>query len=396
MRDVTARAYDRMRAAIAGAEPYFAERGYETIDTPLLEETELFVRKSGGDLTNRLYTFEDPGGNRVSLRPEFTSSVIRHFIEERDSLSLPVRWQYGGPVFRYEPAGEGAFREFTQVGAELVGAEGPDADAETMHLAWSGLTKMGLPDCHLRVGHLGLLNALLSGYGLSDPARHFVIGSVQQLKRGEADVAALRKRADDVGLLRAGPDLGATPDWTTMEAAQEFVRRALRESMPEPVGQRTTGQIASRLLRKTRTVDNPDVFERALALVDELARLEGPAAAVLREARELAARKGISARPFDELANLVDLLTGLGVPRDSITIDVGLARGIAYYTGVIFELYASSVPGPSLGGGGRYDGLVKALGGGDDVPALGFAYNLDTVLCALDSVNEARPGASAR
>ena len=109
MRDVTAAQRDRMNGLASATAAYFEQQGYQAVHTPLLEQTELFVRKSGGDLVNSLYTFQDPGGNTVSLRPEFTSSVIRHYVEVADTLRGPVRWQYGGPVFRYETdAGEGA------------------------------------------------------------------------------------------------------------------------------------------------------------------------------------------------------------------------------------------------------------------------------------------------
>ena len=76
------------------------ENGFEMADYPIVEPTELFVKKSGGDIGGRLYSFVDPGGNRVSLRPEFTSSVIRSFLLE-GSPNAGMRRQYAGPVFRY-------------------------------------------------------------------------------------------------------------------------------------------------------------------------------------------------------------------------------------------------------------------------------------------------------
>ena len=91
---------------------------------------------------------------------------------------------------------------------------------------------------------------------------------------------------------------------------------------------------------------------------------------------------------YDDLSRLLNALGERGVPEDALSLDVGLARGIAYYTGAIFEMYAGPEGGPSLGGGGRYDGLVRALGG-DDVPAMGFAYNMESVLEALTGACEA-------
>lgn len=85
---------------------YLSRYGYQPVDTPILEQTELLLRKSGGELASRMYTFTDPGGHRVSLRPEFTSSVVRAYLEGLQQGPFPLRCSYLGPVFRYQ--GEGS------------------------------------------------------------------------------------------------------------------------------------------------------------------------------------------------------------------------------------------------------------------------------------------------
>lgn len=391
MRDVTAEQRDRMGGLASDTEAYLEKQGYQPIHTPLLEQTELFVRKSGGDLVNSLYTFQDPGGNDVSLRPEFTSSVIRHYVEVADSLQTPARWQYGGPVFRYETDGaEGSLRQFTQLGAELVGAGGVEADAEVIHLAWSGLARAGLERCTLRVGHLGAVTALLAEHDLSDAAKLFIVGNLRPLKEGETDVEALKRRAQDAGLLRerAEDGIGGEAGSMDLRAAHELVRRVVADPSASRMGQRTPEQIASRLLRKMRRAHDPAVFEAALEMVDELARVEGPPGVALAALSEAAGGAAVRCGAYDDLSRLMEALGERGVPEDAVSLDVGLARGIAYYTGAIFEMYAGPEGGPSLGGGGRYDGLVRALGGAD-VPAMGFAYNLESVIEALTGAGEA-------
>lgn len=383
MRDVDAVGFSRISQIADGLKLHLSDSSYESVDTPLLEETELFVRKSGGEITGRLYTFVDPGGHSVSLRPEFTSSIIRFFIDKQDELKLPVRWQYGGPVFRYGPGGD--YRQFTQVGAELVGLSGRSADSEVLTLAWNGLFKTGIKDCRLRVGHLGALRELLHNFGLSEAAELFIIGNIHALKLGESTVEALRERARDVGLLHGGVDVGLESALEDMseEAAEDFILGVLKESMPTPTGRRSTDQIIARILRKVREADDPGAFDEALLLADKLATLEGRPTRVLEQARGVAMECGLTTTPFDALEGLFEDLSVSGIPQDAVTLDMGLALGISYYTGVIFELTSGTSDAVSLGGGGRYDDLVKALGSEIEVPAMGFAYNVENIVNVL-------------
>ena len=390
MRDVSGPVYQRTNQTIDAVTLWLADRGYVVIDTPLLEETQLFVRKAGGELTSRMYNFTDPGGGKVSLRPEFTSSVIRYFVQDRESLTLPVRWQYSGPVFRYEHGQDGGHCQFTQVGAELIGMGGVTADAEIVYTAWAGLEQVGLGGHRLHIGHLGVLGDLLNSFGLSEPAKLFIISNVHSLKGGGLTVEDLRERAEEVGVLTGDfgiPQAASLRDMSE-QAAQEFAQRLLTRSMPAPVGRRTTEQIVDRLIRKLRDANDPDRFDEALALVSQLGRLDGPPAMVMEEARRVTSAHGLDVDVFDELDELLDALVSLGVPQDLLVLDLGLARGISYYSGVVFDLTSpSSTEEISVGGGGRYDGLIRALGGIEDVSALGFAYNLDRVVDAVERMD---------
>ena len=198
MNDVTAETYDRISHVVDSLTGCFHERGFERLDTPLLEETELFVRKSGGEMSSRLFSFAGPGGATVSLRPEFTSSVIRHFVQSRSSSPLSARFYYSGPVFRFDPDGEAGCSQFTQVGAELLGAGGVEADSEVILMAWEGLSRAGMRRQRLRIGHIEALNGVLDSFGLSDHTRKLVIAGMQELKSD----------GGSRGAQRAGP-----PDW---------------------------------------------------------------------------------------------------------------------------------------------------------------------------------------
>ena len=393
MRDVTGDAYAQSSQAAEEFREFMSSKGYSSIDTPLLEETELFVRKSGGELTSRLYTFVDPGGRRVSMRPEFTSSVIRSFVQAGDELSLPVRWQYGGPVFRYERTAGDGHRQYTQLGAELIGTIGVEADVEVLALAWESLQNMGLRDLTMRIGNLGVFQDLLTSCGLSERAKLFAISNIQGLKSGESDPAGLVEQARELGLLRNGGDDATNGVFDDQGApAAEYIEGVLAQATSSPTGRRTTEQIVERLLRKAREADSSDALEGALELVDGLARVEGGYDAALWTAREVVAKRGLQTATLDTLSEVGSGLMSRGVDNTGMRLDLGLARGFGYYTGIIFEIGHSRPSGPAvLGRGGRYDGLVKALGG-DSVPALGFALNLEAV---TDSLRNEEKRASA-
>jgi ATP phosphoribosyltransferase regulatory subunit len=357
---------------------FLVESGFQRIDTPVLEDSELFVRKGGGELTGLLYTFTDPGGNRVSLRPEFTSSVIRLFVAN-PGLDLPLRWCYGGPVFRYDRHG-GRCRQFTQVGAETIGADGLDVDADLVATALSGLRLMGVTGAAAKIGHIEAFSRIFSAFDLSDSSRRFVAGNLGRLKRGQTDAERLSARAREAGLVGANGD-GAQlngPDTQRLLAELEGMPGTREQGL---VGRRTPGEILSRLQAKTTQPRDPAELDRALDVAARLVRLEGGPGETLKAAQSLADEAGADSDALDPVAELVQALNDSGVNERQLIVDMGLARGMAYYTGAIFDLVDTETPGTNaetLGGGGRYDGLVQTLGG-PNVATLGFAYDMEAV-----------------
>ena len=391
----------RMDEARARCRQHFALHGYDEIETPLLEQTELFLRKSGGELASRLYAFTDPGGYQVSLRPEFTAPVIRHVIEEVATRGVTLRYHYSGPVFRYPSSGTTSSSDlaiFTQAGAELVGGSAPDGDGEVIAMAWSGLGELGVPSPTVAIGHVGLLWELLRPYGLSDRAQLFLVQSVGRLRGGERAKREVRAQASEIGLLRNGRNgdrvaAGGATTEVLPEAPVEIVESLLSRTLGGPLGQvagaRTPDEIMARLARKLQTIDDERAFDAALAYVSNLAVVRGPLGEALKRGRGIAKAARQHAGPFEALQDVVESAVSRGVPGNAITVDLGLARDIAYYTGSVFDL-GSSESAASYGGGGRYDGLMNSLGAGADIAASGFAYNLDAVVAASDTI-EAPP-----
>lgn len=359
--------------------------GYRQLDTPVLEPTELFLRKSGGELASQLFGFSDPGGRAVSLRPEFTAPAIRHYLDHAEVVDLPVRWQYSGPVFRFDGA---AMQDdlphrtqFTQVGGELLGADGLLADVELLSLALSSLSVSGVKDWTLRLADLGVLNDLLDTVALSERARAFVVQSIPKLRDGPSAITGLMdesRRLHVVGRDSEDDHLRQAVQGLDDAEARNVLLGVLRSNPLDQLGQRRPEEVVERLLRKIRRPDAEESLHRALEISCELAQLRGSAAIVLAGASEVlrkaGAGTGVSGRLEQTIAMLPIGLDGHG----QVVLDFGLVRGLSYYNGIIFEVSHPGWPG-ALGGGGRYDGLARDLGGTSRLPALGFAFNLDAL-----------------
>ena len=359
--------------------------GYQPLDTPLLEPTELFLRKSGGELASQLFSFSDPAGRTVSLRPEFTAPAIRHFLERSQEIELPVRWCYSGPVFRFDGTAlqedSHSHSQFTQLGAELLGSSSILADVELMTLATSALAESGVSGWTLRLADLDVLNSLLEPVGLSERARAFVVQNVPRLAEGESAIAQLMeesRRLHVVGRHSEDDYLSQAVQGLDDDEARSVLLGVLRSNPLDQLGQRKPEEVVERLLRKIRFPDAEDGLRLALQMASELAQVRGDSPTAIAAASETLRRAGADTAAVGRLEQVLDLLPEGLADSGTIMLDFGLVRGLAYYNGIVFEVSHPSWDAP-LGGGGRYDGLARDLGGDAMLPALGFAYNLDAL-----------------
>jgi histidyl-tRNA synthetase len=370
-------------AATATLRDVFGLRGYERAETPILEQTELYIRKSGGGLSSRLYGFSEPGGFDVSLRPEFTSAILRH-AADNGSTTQSVRLMYDGPVFRYaSPEDEDGdkTRQFTQLGAELIGPPAPSADGEIIAMALEGLEALGVGGARVVVGHVGVVMAALTEFNLSERAKLFLINSVSELKNGQID--SVTEKASALGFIS-----DVVVDNAQAAAERERIAATIERVMAEGIGvqlgkntgARSPEDIVARLARKLSQADSPDDFKRAMAMLTELSRVSGPVDEAIDDSGDVLTVAGLSPDLISDLTGVLASAEVEGVRSDQMSVDFGLARGIAYYTGMLFDIYAGDAREETLGGGGRYDGLTRALGYSRNVPALGFAYNLDAIV----------------
>ena len=369
--------------AISTLRGIFGLRGYDRAETPVLEQTELYLRKSGGGLSSRLYDFSEPGGYEVSLRPEFTSAILR-LAADRGVDNGTLRLMYDGPVFRYANQDDedgSKTRQFTQLGAELIGPRPPSADGEIIAMAMEGLLGLGISGARVIVGHVGVVVAALSEFNLSERARLFLVSNIGEFKLGQ--VESVTDKAATLGFITdiVVDDAQVAADRDRLAVTIERVMaEGIGVSLGQNTGSRSPEEIVARLVRKMSEADNPEDFKRALGMLSRLSQVRGQVDDALETAGKILASAGISSEPVSDFRELLAAAEAEGVSGDRITVDFGIVRGLAYYTGMLFDIYAGDSNGDTLGGGGRYDGLTRVLGYDRDVPALGFAYNLDAIV----------------
>jgi histidyl-tRNA synthetase len=296
--------------------------GFVEYDGPPLEPLELYTKKSGAEIVDQLYTFVDKGGRDVAMRPEMTPTVARMVAAQANALRKPVRWFSIPQLFRYERPGRGRLREHFQLNADIFGDGGTSADAEILALVIDMLREFGLTrdDVRVRVSDRRLLDAILRALGNPDDRIGAIYAVLDKFDRQPRELSVEK-------LMAAG-----------CSGEQVEAVLSLVEAQPSA--------LTAKLLPLLES--NADVSERWQAMTATF----GMVTSLIGEASE-------------------------GWVQPDLTI----VRGLAYYTGLVFEVFDAKGELRAVCGGGRYDGLLKALGD-VDMPAAGFGWG-DVVLGEL-------------
>ncbi|HVA90914.1 MAG TPA: ATP phosphoribosyltransferase regulatory subunit [Chloroflexota bacterium] len=394
--------YRKVHGAAESLTSSFRLHGFQLMDVPLVEGLDLYLRKNGAQVLSRLYSFIDPDRREVALRPEFTASVIRALAAEVGASTIPARVAYAGPVFRNEQGQREEPRHFTQAGIELLGDGSAVADADVLALACRAALDAGLPGVRLVLGHLGPLRTLLTHLKVNGHAEGYLLEHLERRYRGGTGVETVRRRLG----LQARTSEGAIDTEALPEHLADAVRgagpgeaRALVRTMLDQMGlslegsTRTPDEIIDRVLLKARRHASlrggagREELERALAFTEQLSLLRGDPAEVIPRAEKLLSEYQVPPEALDELREVLDLLRLHDLGGVTIELAPGMARGIAYYSGLIFELYADQaiVTGQEaqICGGGRYDALALAITGSHGFPALGFSFNVESLASVL-------------
>jgi histidyl-tRNA synthetase len=328
--------------------------GFEAVETPFIEYTET-LGKFLPDLdrpNEGVFSFQDDDEQWLSLRYDLTAPLARYVAENYDKLAKPYRSYRSGFVFRNEKPGPGRFRQFMQFDADTVGSASVAADAEICMMAADTLEKVGIGrgDYVIKVNNRKVLDGVLEAAGLAGDERAaqrlIVLRAIDKLDRLGTDGVRLllgTGRKDESGDFTKGADL-----------ASSAIERVLA----------FTG---------ARGGSNETTIGNLRAAIGDSARgMEG----------------------VNELAEMVALFSAAGYSDGRIVIDPAVVRGIEYYTGPVYEAeltfevkdeHGRPMRFGSVGGGGRYDGLVARFRG-EPVPATGFSIGVSRLLAALQAV----------
>ncbi len=323
MRDFLPPDAEKLRYAETVAKEVAKLYGFDEVITPIMEQYDLLAAKSGEEIKARMYAFNDLGGRKVALRPEFTASIARLMATTLRNEPKPIRLFSTGTLYRYDEPQFGRYREFWQSNFEIIGSSRPEADVEILALTNHLIQKLGLRNYWFKIGHVGILRGLLSEEGVKDEQQNTIMQLLDTKRWDEA-----------------------------LKSAKEF-----------------------------------GVPEKGIATLREVFEAKGKdASKVLNQVKKKLKDYASSIVAVENLQQILELCDESGAKLET-SIETGFARGLEYYTGMIFEPLVPELD-VSLGGGGRYDRLVE-LFGGEPTPAVGVAHGLDRIALALDKQNAA-------
>ncbi len=315
-------AKDRMLDAVRRV---FESHGYPPVQTPALEYAELLLGKYGEEGEMLLYRFLDHGKREIALRYDLTVPLAR-LVATHGSILMPFRRYQIAPVWRAEKPAKGRFREFLQCDVDLVGVDDPGADAEMLLVGQDVMAALGVGGYHLRVNHRGILRAITRGLGIADGAPEGVF-------------LRLLDKLEKIGESR------------------------FRDEVTSAFS--VTGEALERLMQIVGSGGKP---------VEAIDRLAG---AIGEDSDGLAA--------VARLRGVVERVAAGGT-LDTLVFDPRIARGLSYYTGIIYETFLDSLPEfGSVMSGGRYDGLVGMFAG-RELPAVGISLGIDRLFSALEQL----------
>jgi len=315
---------------ILQAKEVFESFGFVPIETPALEYTSVLLGKYGEEGDKLLYRFNDNGGRDIALRYDLTVPLAR--VVSMYPLPKPFKRYQITPVWRAEKPQKGRFREFCQCDVDIVGSSSYLADAECVQIAYELISKVfGSPNFKVRINNRKILNGLVEYAGFEPEKSILVFRAIDKLpKVGESGVKME---------LKAG-----------------------------------------------------GLSDQSISRVFDFMKISGSNTEMIKQLKEVFSSVPATLEGVENLENVFNSLKLLGVPEKNVVIDLSIARGLTYYTGIVYETFLDELPNfGSMMSGGRFDELISKISDGkQDIPAVGISMGLDRLVAAIEELGLAK------
>ncbi len=366
--------FEALEAQAASLMRLFVDAGYERVAPAFIQPASLFLDRIGEALRARTYVFIDPNGEELCLRPDLTLPVARVFLERPDNRPH-FKFCYNGPAFRIQEGKPDPLRqrEFRQAGIEYFGAPRLDADIEVLRLTIEAIRRGGVKNFTIKAGHIGLFTALLNALNIPQRWRQRLAHAFWR----PSDFARELKTLSD-----AQP--GSSPPLPATALTRESLFSYLDARGIPFAGVRTPAEILKRLADKAADASEAPIPKDTVRLIENYLKIRGSMPGTLDALEDLFGDRGLDLS--ETLSAVRVLFTGLRAIAGTapINFDAGFGRHFEYYTGMVFqiEIEGEGISG-QIAGGGRYDGLIRALSDGKrDAPAVGAAVHTERLLAA--------------
>ncbi|MEC8048234.1 MAG: ATP phosphoribosyltransferase regulatory subunit [Chloroflexota bacterium] len=333
---------------------YLIGSGYINLDTPVIEPADLFFRKSLGSTSGNTYTFTDSQNQQVSLRPDFTASIMRYAFSNSKKIENNLgKYCYSGPVFRFENNNEP--NQQYQIGAEYISEKKQGYESEVILDAIKCLQMNNINEFKINLGNVGIARKYLDKLGLNNSLVEFFLTNLKlfNLKNYEEE---LLSKAKFQNLIKSGKN--------TESLSKDEIKEKFSIELQSNLGLRSQDEVVDRYFNKLSNQVVEYEFNESINKLKELLNIK------LENINRNSFETELN---FEDFKKLINSLLESGIQKNNICIDFSLTRNLAYYDGVVFDLiYKNEL----IGGGGKYDDLPKMLGYKSDYSCFGFAINI--------------------
>lgn len=325
-RDILPKHASVKESMLSNIKEVFKSFGFVPIETPHLEYAEVLVGKGSEEIQKELYKFRDHGGRDVALRFDQTVPLARFVVQHKHLLSSPFKRYAIGNVFRGERAQAGRYREFTQCDFDFIGTTSILSDMEIIQVINNALVSLGIENFTIRINNRKILNGLAKYFEVEDKIE---------------DILRIVDKIDKIG--------------------EEKVKTELEESAG--ISSNAIDEIIKFISIKQ---ESDNFFEQVANYKNYNNQM----------------KEGI-----EELEQIFDILATLDIKKENYQVDFSIARGLAYYTGTVYETVLDDLPSMgSVCSGGRYDNLTKSFSKDDDMSGVGASIGIDRLIAALEKL----------